>query len=121
MTHPAAPAPTTTTSKRSRIRRRYRDEPARAGPRLGGGPGRGRPGRSYGAAGADGAGVPRADGPRPAPPAVSAGSAVVHALAGAPRRARSAGCLAARQPVVAGGERAAAAGRVRDGRAAVQL
>ena len=59
-----------------------------------------------------------ADGPRAATPAVPTGRVVVHALAGAPRRAQSARGLSARQRVVARDERAPAAGRMRDGRAA---
>ena len=92
------------------------DEPRRRA-RLGCGAGRGRARRSGGASCIDGAGVPRADGPRTATPAVPAGGAVVHAVAGAPRCAQSARRVAARQRVVAGGQRATAAGRMRNGRA----
>jgi len=75
-------------------------------------PGRRRPRRSSGAACADGAGVPRADRQRAAPSAVPPRGVVVHALAGAPRRARSARGVATRQ---AAGWRAVNEGLLRDG------
>ena len=84
---------------------------------MGRGAGRGRPRRPGGAPRAHGAGVPRADGQRAATSAVPASGAVVHALAGAPRRPRPARRVAARQRVVARGQRAPAARRMRDGRA----
>ena len=100
---------------RRRARAMTTDERRRARP--GRGAGRGRARRSRGAPRPDGADLPRADGPRAAAPAVPAGGAVVHALAGAPRRAQSARRVAARQRVVARGQRAAAARRLRGGRA----
>ena len=84
---------------------------------MGRGAGRGRPRRPGGAPRAHGAGVPRADGQRAATSAVPASGAVVHALAGAPRRPRPARRVAARQRVVARGQRAPPPGRMRDDRA----
>ena len=78
------------------------DERSRGRTRSGRGAGRGRTRRSRRAACADGEGVPRADGPRATTPALSTGGVVVHALAGAPRGARSARSSAARQRVVGG-------------------
>src|SRR5262249_54149655 len=57
---------------------------------------------------------PRADGPRAATSAVSPGGVVVHALADASRSAQPAPRIAARQRLVAGGQRATADGRVRN-------
>jgi hypothetical protein len=79
--------------------------------------GRGRARRSGGARCIDGAAVPRADGPRAATPAVPAGGPVVHALAGSARSPQSARCVAVGQRLVAGDERASAAGRMRSDRA----
>ena len=93
------------------------DEPARRRARSGAGTGRGRARRSHGASCVDVVGVPRADGPCTATPAVPAGGVVVHALAGAPWGARSARRVTAGQRVVAGSQRAAAAGRLRNRRA----
>ena len=93
------------------------NEAARRRARLGSGAGRGRARRSCGASCVDGAGLPRADGPRAATPALPTGGAVVHALAGAPWSARSARRVAARQRMVASGQRAPAAGWLRDDRA----
>jgi hypothetical protein len=60
--------------------------------------------------------LPRAHGPRAETPAIPTGGVLVHAVAGAPRCARSARRVAPGQPVVAGDQRAPAAGRVRSGR-----
>ena len=78
---------------------------------------RGRARRSGGAPRVAGLGVRRADRRRAATLAVPASGVVVHALAGAPRCAQPGRRVAAGQRVVAPRQRAAAAGRLRDGRA----